>query len=72
MQTAPEFGGRKHTAEEFDKTYDMHEALEELLCKMSLGIVWLTGKEIALAKETVAWAAETRSNTQLRKKIYNG
>lgn len=70
MQLAPEFGGRKHTAEEFDKAWDEMEKLQEVYDIVCIGggISWLTGKQYAIAKECVAWASETRANTQRKKR----
>lgn len=47
------------TADEADKYEALIEALDNLL-SYGIGIVWLTGKEWALANETVAWAEATR------------
>ena len=49
------------TAEECDKYEKLIERLADLLeyCGGN-NIVWLTGKEWALANETVAWAEATR------------
>ena len=47
------------TADECDKYENLIERLGGLL-EYGTGIVWLTGKEWALAKETVAWAETTR------------
>lgn len=48
----------------------LHDDLSDLLTAiMSSGdgsVAWLTGPQIQLAKETVAWAHETRSETMIR------
>lgn len=59
-------------ADEYDRMYDMyHGPLAELYDMMFQSrdgrIVYLTGPQIALAKQIVFWAAETRAATQLRK-----
>lgn len=45
--------------EESKRLYDLMNDLQDLLSKGG-GIVWLTGKEYGLAKETVLWADAMR------------
>lgn len=73
MQTAPEFGGRTdYTHEEFDKLYDEIEEFREVYEAMFHGyssVAWLTGRQLSLAKDAVAWAHDTRAETQLQKRF---
>ena len=56
------------------EVYDKMEALEEALTELLLVVMdsrdgrvaWLTGKQIALTKETVAWARESRANSLIK------
>ena len=55
-------------AERFDRIYDFyHNELEELYCAMFDSrdgrIVYLTGKQIGLAKRIVFWASEQRAKS---------
>lgn len=47
------------STEELDKYERLIEGLENLL-NYGIGIVWLTGREFGLAKETVLWADTVR------------
>ena len=47
------------TPEECDKYDALIEGLDRLL-DYGVGIVWLTGKEFSLARDTVIWANLTR------------
>lgn len=53
-----------------------HDQLEGLLRTMldtrdARGICWLTGKEISLAKNAVAWASETRARSCIERGRYD-
>lgn len=47
------------STKELDKYEQLIEGLEKLL-NYGIGIVWLTGRELGLAKETVLWADTVR------------
>lgn len=51
----------------YDSIDKLHDKLQSLLDSVMYNgdgrVAWLTGPEIALAKETVAWAQETRAAT---------
>lgn len=55
------------TSDELDKLEDLHDRLTDLLEAVLNSrdgrVCYLTGPQIALAKECVAWAGETRANT---------
>lgn len=70
MQTAPEFGGRKHTVEEFDKAWNELEDLKVVRERVFIPypVAWLTGKEYRIARDCVAWAQTTRDNTQAQRR----
>lgn len=51
--------------EQFDKLDRLIDDLEELLGFMG-GVVWLTGKQYGLAKESVIWADSQRTSTRYR------
>ena len=57
---------------EYNKLEKLHDDLQDLLTAMMNtrrgydGICWLTGKQIGLAKESVAWASETRSASLIK------
>ena len=55
----------------YDRLEELHDELQDLLEAMMMGrgyngICWLTGKQIGLAKETVAWASETRAANMIK------
>lgn len=45
-----------------EECFALKEQLDKIICKASGGVspIWLTGKEYALAIESVFWAAEHR------------
>lgn len=62
-----EFDEREATAEEYNALCDRYEALTGLLLAVLDSrdgrIAYLTGPQIALAKECVAWASNTRAES---------
>lgn len=62
-----EFDERKATTEEYNALCDRYEALTELLRAILDSrdgrIAYLTGPQIGLAKECVAWASNTRAES---------
>ena len=59
-----------YTSENLQKLYVLEEKLTDLLLAVMSGngiVCYLTGEQIALAKESVLWANETRAETQRKK-----
>lgn len=44
-------------SEEFEKVKE----IVELMYDLNLNVIWLTGKQLQVAKESIAWAIEERS-----------
>ena len=58
------------TEENLQKLYVLEEKLTDLLLAIMSGngvVCYLTGEQIALAKESVLWANDTRAETQRNK-----
>ena len=51
----------------YDAMNELHEQLTDLLSEVMFSgdgrVAWLTGKQIGLAKETVAWASDSRAKS---------
>ena len=59
-----------HTNEDLQKLYVLEEKLTDLLAAIMSGngiICYLTGEQIALARDSVLWANATRAETQRNK-----
>ena len=62
-----ESGETPWDSKNYDAMNELHEQLTELLSEVMFSgdgrVAWLTGKQIALAKETVAWASNARASS---------
>ncbi len=68
-----ENGDVKMSKEEYGKLVDfLYGDLEELtsIIHQNYGVAWLTGKQIGIAKEAVAWASESRAQHLIERGDY--